>query len=86
MGEDVIEAKVRRILSEQLKVDPAKIRPEATFTELEADSLGVIELLLLLEDELGVNIPNEEARKLKTLNDLLSYLRAHVPADRALAG
>ena len=83
MTREIIETKVRAILSEQLKVDPARIKPESTFAEMEADSLGVIELLLLLEDEFGVNIPNGSAKDFKTLGDLLTYLEANAQSQAA---
>jgi acyl carrier protein len=63
-----IESKMRELLVEELGLDADKITMEATFEEdLEVDSLGVVELLMALEDNFGVSIPDEEAESIGTV-------------------
>jgi len=58
-----------------------QLTPEAKFIEdLGADSLDTVELVMALEDEFGLDIPDEDADKLKTVGDALGYLRAHTQA------
>lgn len=79
--EDVAEAtfdKVKDILVEYLHVDEEKVTPEARFVEdLEADSLGMVELLQAMEDEFGLTIPDEDAEKLVRVQDAMDYIQAH---------
>ena len=68
-------AKIQPIIARELDVPIDKITPQARFIDdLGADSLGTVELLLCLEEELGVQIQTEEAEKFKTVTDLLNYL------------
>ncbi len=63
-----IEARLKELLVEELGLDGDKVTPEARFEEdLEVDSLGVVELLMALEDEFGVKIPDEEAEDVHTV-------------------
>ena len=69
--------KVQKILADQLGVKPESIKPESRIMEdLGADSLDVVELLMLLEDEFGVEVSEEEAVNLKTVADILSIIDA----------
>lgn len=73
-------AKVRPVIARELDVPVEKVTPQARFVEdLGADSLDTVELLLCLEEELGIQIPNEEAEKFKTVADLLNYLQEKSP-------
>ena len=70
-----IPEKVRGIIAEQLGVKPEEVTPEAKFIEdLGADSLDTVELVMALEEEFGVEIPDEEAEKLVTVGDALRYI------------
>ncbi len=67
--------KVQSIIAKELDVPIEKVTPQARFVEdLGADSLDTVELLLCLEEALGVQIPSEEADKFKTVTDLLRYV------------
>lgn len=67
--------KVRELLSEQLGVKPEKINPESRVLEdLGADSLDVVELLMSLEDEFNITVEEEDAIKLKTVNDIITII------------
>lgn len=67
--------KVKEMLSEQLGVKPEKINPESRVLEdLGADSLDVVELLMTLEDEFNIIVEEEDAIKLKTVNDIISII------------
>lgn len=75
---DDIAKKVIDIISKQLEIEPDKIRPEASFTDdLKADSLAVVELVLALEETFGVEIPDEDTEKIRTVQDAISYIQTH---------
>lgn len=70
-----VNAKVKDIIVEQLGVDPEKVKAEASFIDdLGADSLDIVELVMAMEEEFDLEIPDEDAEKLKTVNDVQSYL------------
>ncbi len=75
--EEVID-QVKQILIQQLGVDEAQVTPEAAFQEdLDADSLDLVELIMELEDQFGVKIPDEEAQKIKTVGQAADYIMEH---------
>ena len=70
-----IEDKLINIVSEQLGVDKSKVTPEASFTtDLGADSLDSVELIMAIEDEFEIEIPDEDVEKLKTVGELQDYI------------
>lgn len=70
-----INAKVKDIIVEQLGVDPEKVKAEASFIDdLGADSLDIVELVMAMEEEFDLEIPDEDAEKLKTVHDVQNYL------------
>ena len=70
-----IEEKVKKIIEEKLSVNADQITIEAKFAEdLKADSLDTVELVMALEDEFGLDIPDEEADKIKTVGDAIKYI------------
>jgi len=72
------EAKVKEIIAKELEVDAKQLQPEAKFIEdLGADSLDIVELVMALEEEFGLDIPDEDADKLKTVGDAMNYLQQH---------
>ncbi len=71
-----VEAKVVEALAE-LGPEPAQITPDATFESLDVDSLDLVELMQVVEEEFGVVIPNEQAAKLVTVGDAIEYVVAH---------
>ena len=72
------DEKVREIIVEQLGVAADQVKPEARFIDdLGADSLDTVELIMALEEEFGVEIPDEDAEKMVTVGDALNYLREH---------
>ena len=73
-----IEEKVTEIIVEQLGVDAAQVKPEASFIDdLGADSLDTVELVMALEEEFNVEIPDEDAEKIKTVGDAINYITEH---------
>ena len=71
-----IEQKVIQIVSEQMSVDKNEISRETSFVnDLNADSLDTVELVMELEDEFDMTIPDEEAEKLKTVGEAISYIQ-----------
>ncbi|NIA25137.1 MAG: acyl carrier protein [Gammaproteobacteria bacterium] len=76
-----IEGRLRNLLVSELGLDETKITPEASFeTDLEVDSLGVVELLMALEDEFGVTIPDEEAEGIGTVSQAVDVVIAKLEA------
>lgn len=70
-----VQPKVKDIIVDQLGVDPEKVKLESKFIEdLGADSLDIVELVMAMEEEFDIEIPDEDAEKLKTVNDVQSYL------------
>jgi acyl carrier protein len=73
-----VDDRVKEIIVEQLGVDEEDVTPTAKFIEdLGADSLDTVELVMALEEEFGLDIPDEDADKMKTVGDALEYLRSH---------
>lgn len=70
-----VAEKVKKIIEEKLSVNADQITNEARFQEdLKADSLDTVELVMALEDEFGLDIPDEEADKIKTVQDAIDYI------------
>jgi acyl carrier protein len=71
-----MEERLTKLISDQLGVDESRVVPTASFTEdLEADSLDLVELIMSLEEEFNVEIPDTDAEKIVTVGDALQYLR-----------
>jgi acyl carrier protein len=72
-----IEAKVKEIIVEQLGVDEAQVNPEASFIDdLGADSLDTVELVMAFEEKFDIEIPDEDAEKMRTVGDSIEYLKS----------
>ena len=70
-----VAAKVKEIIIEQLGVDEAQVTPEASFIDdLGADSLDTVELVMAFEEKFEIEIPDEDAEKMRTVGDAVSYL------------
>ncbi|MGC9524654.1 MAG: acyl carrier protein [Limnospira sp.] len=81
MSADTLE-KVKKIVSEQLEVDTEQVTPEANFAnDLNADSLDVVELVMALEEEFDIEIPDEEAEKITTVQEAVNYIDSQVAAS-----
>ena len=75
MDKSEIESRIKNLLVSELGLDEAKVSLAATFEEdLEVDSLGVVELLMALEDEFGVKIPDEEAEEIGTVGEAVDVV------------
>jgi acyl carrier protein len=73
-----IEQKVKNIIADQLGVGEEEIKPTASFIEdLGADSLDIVELVMAMEEEFEVEIPDEEAENIKTVQDAVNYVTTH---------
>ena len=70
--------KVKEIIVEQLGGDDGQVKPESNFVDdLGADSLDTVELIMSFEEEFGVEIPDTEAEKIKTVQDVINYIEAN---------
>ena len=73
-----IEARVKKIVAEQLGVNEAEVKTASSFVDyLGADSLDNVELVMALEDEFGTEIPDEEAEKITTVQQAIDFVKAH---------
>ena len=78
MSNQAVFDQVKTIIVEKLNADPAKVTPTARFREdLEADSLDLVELIMEFEEKFGGEISDEEAQKITTVGDAVSYLSSH---------
>lgn len=72
-----LQPKVMKIIEEQLGVDPERVKAESSFIDdLGADSLDIVELVMAMEEEFEIEIPDEDAEKLRTVQDVMKYLEA----------
>lgn len=77
-----IADRVKAIIVDKLGVDENEVKPEASFTTaLGADSLDTVELILEFEKEFGIKIPDDQAEKISTVGDAISYIEANI-ADK----
>jgi acyl carrier protein len=75
MEHDEIFDKVKSVIVDQLNVEEDDVVEEATFVDdLGADSLDIVELVMALEEEFGISIPDEQAEKIKTVGDAVAYI------------
>ena len=73
-----VDKRVKEIVAEQLGRDVNEVTDAASFIDdLGADSLDIVELVMAMEDEFGIEIPDEEAEKIKTVKDVIEYIKAH---------
>lgn len=78
MNDNVTFERLQDIIAETLKVDKERVTAEASFQDdLKADSLDLVELIMAFEDEYGVEIPDEDAQKIRTVGQALEYVQAH---------
>ena len=75
MADKPIDQRIKDIIVEQLGVKPDQVTPEAKFIEdLGADSLDTVELIMALEEEFGIEVPDEQAEKLQSVGDVIKYV------------
>jgi len=77
------EERVKQIIVEQLGVDDAEVTPAASFVDdLGADSLDTVELVMAFEEAFEIEIPDEDAEKIRTVQDAVSYIEQHAKAKK----
>lgn len=73
-----VEEKIKQIVVDRLGVDVDEVKPEASFVDdLGADSLDVVELVMALEEEFGLEIKDEDAEKIGTVKQAIDYIQSH---------
>ena len=81
MERDEILERIKEITADRLGVEEGEVTPEASFREdLEADSLDLVELIMELEEQFGMEIPDEEAEKITTVEEAVDYVTEHQAA------
>ena len=72
-----ITSRVKAIIADKLDVEETEVTPEASFTnDLGADSLDTVELIMAFEEEFDIEIPDEDAQKIKTVKDVIEYIES----------
>ena len=78
MEREEILDKVKSVVVDQLNVEEDEVIDDASFIDdLGADSLGIVELVMALEEEFGISIPDEDAESIKTVGDAVAYIQAN---------
>ena len=78
-----VEEKVKQIIVEQLGVDEGEVTPNASFVDdLGADSLDTVELVMAFEEAFEIEIPDEDAEKIRTVKDAVDYIQAHAKGGK----
>jgi acyl carrier protein len=78
MDEQQVFEQVKKVVVEQLGVSEAEVKRESSYVDdLGADSLDTVELVMALEEAFGMEIPDEDAEKIKTIGDTINYVMAH---------
>lgn len=78
---DNIEQQVKKVVAEQLSINEADIKNESAFiSDLGADSLDTVELVMALEDTFGIEIPDDQQEKIQTVQDAIDFIEAHEKA------
>jgi acyl carrier protein len=81
LDREEILSKIQEITADRLGVDETDVTPDASFREdLEADSLDLVELIMELEEQFGMEIPDEEAEKITTVEEAVDYVQEHQAA------
>ncbi|MFO8060444.1 MAG: acyl carrier protein [Bacillota bacterium] len=79
MGKEEILDRIREMLVEQLGLDESEIFPDAEFAaDLGADSLDLVELIMSMEEEFDLNIPDEDVEEIVTVGDAVNYIEQHM--------
>jgi acyl carrier protein len=79
MDEDP-EARIRSIVADQLGIDRGEVTPDASILDdLGADSLDVVELVMAIEDEFNIEVPDEDVERMRTIGDMERYVTEHSP-------
>ncbi|MBC5794087.1 acyl carrier protein [Sphaerospermopsis sp. LEGE 00249] len=74
--------RVKKVIVDQLEVDEEKVVPNASFTDdLGADSLDIVELVMAFEEEFDIEIPDEAAEKILTVQEVVDYIEKNAPSD-----
>ena len=82
MNQEEILAKLKTIVIDRLSVDEDQIKPEASFVEdLSADSLDIVELIMGIEEEFDIEIPDEDAEKLTTVGEATEYIKSKLTSQ-----
>ena len=84
METSAIQSKVVNIVAEQLGVEEREVKVESSFVEdLGADSLDIVELVMTMEEQFGLEIPDDQAEGIKTVSDAINYINAHLAKPAA---
>lgn len=83
MADDDVQERVATIVCNQLDCEKEKVKPETSFiNDLGADSLDIVELVMELEEEFDMSIPDEDAEKIRTVGEAVDYIRKNKGEDK----
>lgn len=74
---ETVFARLRAMLADQLGIEPEEVKMESTFENLNADSLDIVELVMAIEQEWDMEVPDEAAEAIKSVGDAVNYIVAH---------
>ena len=72
-----VEKRVKEVISDMLGVEIEKIQPNSTWTELKADSLDMVELFMVFEEEFQIEVPDADAEKIQTVQEVITYIEKY---------
>lgn len=76
-----IEDKVKKLIAEKLEVDPGDVVPKASLIDdLGADSLAIVEMIMTMEEEFDIEVPDDDAEQLRTVEDAIKYIQKKTQA------
>jgi len=78
----MVTKKIKKVIALQLVIEEEEIKETTTFSDLGIDSLEIFEIIMALEDEFDIEIPNEDVENIKNIDDIIKYIKSKVEIDK----